>query len=194
MRRTIQTSVAFAIAAALTVTGCTPVGLPTSADDGESPFFTTPPAPGFGAMRRALPLTSDEVVTMRIGADGGRIDLPRAGASFVVPAGALDAETEITMRALAGEVIAFEFAPHGLTFRLPASVHVHAAGTEAEPLLTDPARTLLQGRPLDGYLGVYFEGDPASGVEPLETIETRLEGDHLVYDVEHFSGYVSASG
>ncbi|MEM7417942.1 MAG: hypothetical protein AAF389_20810 [Gemmatimonadota bacterium] len=194
MRRTIPHAAALIAIATLTLASCTSEQLLTEVPADRAGFFNQEPAPGFGAMTRSTPLARDEVVRVTIGAEGGRIDLPGAGAALVVPRGALSEETDITMRAIAGHVVAFEFAPHGLTFETPATISVRARGTEAEEVLTRPGRDELEGQTLERYLGVYYEGDPAHGVDALETFEIRLHGDALVYEIEHFSGYVSASG
>jgi hypothetical protein len=42
-------------------------------------------------------------------------------------------------------------------------------------------------------VGVYFLGDPASGVTPLEILPIYLDGDDFVLEISHFSGYAVAS-
>ncbi len=190
MRRTVEFAAAFALAASVTLVGCTESSPTTLSDDLSTSFFARPPAPGFDALRRAAPLAHDVTVTRLIGPEGGRIAIPEAGITFVVPPNALGEATEITMKALAGEATAVEFAPHGLEFDVPASMHVRPEGTLAEP-------TWLQrpnGTSLDRFMGVYFEGDPDLGVEPVENIPTYVQDGAIVFDVQHFSGYVTASG
>ena len=48
--------------------------------------------------------------------------------------------------------------------------------------------------PLEHFLGVYFTGDRHEGVEALEVLPTYRKGDAVAFDVEHFSGYVCATG
>ena len=49
-------------------------------------------------------------------------------------------------------------------------------------------------RALDRFLGVYFAGDEASGYEALENLDAYLLDGSIVFEIEHFSGYVCASG
>lgn len=190
MRRTRETTALFALATTLTLAGCFS-SLPTDPASDQDPFFTVAPAPGFDAMRRTAPLPAARSITRTIGAEGGRLELEDVGVAFVIPAEALSEATEITLTALAGDAVAFEFAPHGLVFERPASIHVRARGTEVEEVLQRPE---LDGAVLEDVLGVYFEGDATAGVEPLETIPVRLIDEAVVFPVHHFSGYVCASG
>ena len=129
-------------------------------------------------------------MTRVVGPEGALLEIPEAGISFVIPRNALAEPTTITMTALSGDASAVEFAPHGLEFRIPATMHVRAEGTMAEELAVEHA----QGVTLDSFLGVYFEGDPGFGVEPLETIPTIYLDGAIVFEVAHFSGYATASG
>ena len=94
------------------------------------------------------------------------------------------------MTAVSGDAMAVEFAPHGLEFEIPATMHVGARGTPAEEQLLHRA----DGVPLDSFLGVYFDGNPKVGVDPLENIATYLLDGAIVFQVGHFSGYVIATG
>lgn len=190
MRRTVDFAAVFTLTAMLALTGCTDPTLP--ADHSAESFFSRPPAPGFDATRRSVALPAPLSTSRAIGPDGGEIRIAAAGVTFVVPAGALDQVTDITVTALAGDALAFEFAPHGLEFARPASIRVDVAGTEAEHLLESGDRTVR--RPLDRFLGVYFTGDEVSGYEALENLGTYLLDGSIVFEIEHFSGYVCASG
>ncbi len=137
-----------------------------------------------------MPLSVDLSVTRVIGRDGGRLEIAEAGISFVIPPDALMEATTITMTALAGDAMAVEFAPRGLEFEIPATVHIRARGTPAEERVLQKD----EGEPLDSFLGVYFDGDPQVGVDPLENIATYLLEGAIVFEIGHFSGYVCASG
>jgi ZU5 domain len=195
MRRTVELVAVCLLAATLALSGCSDAPLPSElADEAAVSFFSREPAPGFDAMKRRVPLPADLTITGTIGPEGGRLEIIEAGVTLVIPQAALSSPTVITMRALAGEAVAFEFAPHGLEFAAPASIRIRAAGTEAEQLLERPDRSTFENTPLRGFLGVYFEGNAGEGAEPVENIETYLVKDALVFSIEHFSGYVSASG
>lgn len=190
MRKTVEVTAVFALATAMALAGCserTPTG-PSA--DGATPFFTRAPAAGYDVLRRSTPLAHDVTVVGVVGPEGGRLDVAEAGVTLVIPAGALTRPTRITMTALAGDATAVEFAPHGLEFDIPARIHVRAEGTGAEGTLW---RT-PNGTTLDSFLGVYFEGRAGVGAEPLETIPTFVLDGAIVFEVEHFSGYATASG
>ena len=190
MRKTVRIAAAFALATSAVMTGCSEQLPTTPMDDLEASFFLHPPAPGFDALTRNVPLARDVAITRLVGAAGGRLDIDEAGISFVIPPNALSEETWITMTAIEGEAMAVEFAPHGLEFAVPSTLHFRARGTPAETeILQRP-----NGASLERFLGVYYRGDPLIGVEPLENISTYVLDGSIVFDIEHFSGYVCASG
>ena len=188
MRRTVEMTAVIVLAASLSLVGCADP-LPTGAVNDAS-YFTRPPAVGFEALRRTVPLSVDLSVTRVIGRDGGRLEIDEAGITFVIAPDALTEATTITMTALAGDAMAVEFAPHGLEFAIPATMHMLARGTPAEAQLLHE----IDGEPLDLFLAVYFDGNPEIGVDPLENIATYLLDGAIVFRVGHFSGYVVATG
>jgi len=195
MRPTVDRTAAFVLFITLALAGCTETSTLTDVSDlAEATFFRRAPAPGFEAVRRATPLNQEISVSRIIGPQGGILELQEAGVRFRVPAGALTEAVEITMTALAGDAMAFDFAPHGLEFLTPASISVGVPGTVEEGLLDLVRRDTESGAPLDRFIGVYFEGEPDEGVEPLESFETYLDGGAVTFDIMHFSGYVCATG
>lgn len=191
----IQTLTAAAIAAlTLTLGACTtdPVVPTVSDDDIEVPAPTPTPDPDSTAtpgpsgsasqatvLERNSPLAQDEVVTRTIGVLGGIIRLPQAGLTVVVPPLALDSQTQITVTAPAGNLVGYHFAPHGLEFAVPLIV------------TQDLTNTLFQG--LTGLRAVYFDGELAPSVDPLEELTLDLLGLLGTFQVHHFSGYVIAT-
>ncbi|MDH3271971.1 MAG: hypothetical protein OEN56_11595 [Gemmatimonadota bacterium] len=131
MRRTVECTVLLSLATTLTLAGCAQTTLPTAAEQSTA-FFTHAPAPGFEVSRRDIPLAEDVSITTTIGSEGGRIDLARAGVTLLIPANAVNRPTEITVRALAGDALAFDVAPHGLELNEPASILVRISGTSLE--------------------------------------------------------------
>ncbi len=195
MRSTPLRTATLAALAVLALTGCREDTLPTRPPDAtETSFFRHPPAPGFEALARRTPLEQERVVHGTIGPLGGRLEIPEAGITFIVPAGALSHPVEITVRAHAGAVMAFDFAPHGLRFLEPATVEMRVLGTGAEARLAAASPSGDGPGRLDRFMGVYFTGEPESGVEPVETFRTYRSGDAVAFDIEHFSGYVCATG
>ena len=193
MRPSVVRTAVCTLLLALASAGCDERTLPTEPSAPERPFFSRPPAPGFVALARSTSLSQEHAVSRTIGPLGGRIEIAEAGVALSVPAGALAAPVKITVRAPAGAEMAFEFEPHGLEFLTPATIEVRVRGTEAEELLDLSARG-VDRLPLDRFLGVYFGDDRGRGVEPLEILPAYRRGDAVAFDVEHFSGYVCATG
>lgn len=137
-------------------------------------------------LERTVPLTEEESATRTIGPAGGLLILPRAGLTVVVPPLALSAPVAITVRAPAGDLVGYHFAPHGLEFDLPVQVTQDLTHTEL-PLLGG-----LLGLGLDA---VYFEGALGPLVTVLETLPVlpSLGGTLGVFQLAHFSGYVIAT-
>ena len=138
-------------------------------------------------LQRTTPLAAPITVSKSIGVDGGTLAIPQAGVTVVVPKGALAQPTTITMTARAGTVIAYDFAPHGITFAKPLVFQQQLRGTNAS-LLTAP---LLQ-------LGYYSD---ASLLTKTGALVSELLGGTLnlvtwtfTAPISHFSGYIVCSG
>jgi hypothetical protein len=129
-------------------------------------------------IRRRVPLAQDEVVSQWVGRLGGIIRLPRAGLTVVVPIGAVDRPTRITVTAPAGDLVGYDFQPHGLQFDRPLTITQDLLSTEGLGLLD------LQA--------VYFEGELTPSVKALERLPVWLLNTLGLYRVEHFSGYALA--
>jgi len=195
MRPTVDRTAVLVLFLTLAFTGCAEDSNLTDVTDAPATtFFRRAPAPGFDALQRATPLNQEISVSRIVGPQGGLLELKEAGVTFRVPAGALTEPVEITMTALAGHAMAFDFAPHGLEFLTPASISVRVGGTTVDGLLDLEGRDPEDGTRLDRFLGVYFEGEPEEGVEPLENLETYWDEGSVAFDIMHFSGYVCATG
>ena len=124
-------------------------------------------------LTREDPLEQDEVVSQWVGRYGGVIRLPRSGLTVVVPFGALDRYTRITVRAPAGDLFAYEFLPHGLEFERRVTV----------------MQEVTDGEAAGGLEGIYFEGELQPEVTVLEVLPVVLVGDRAIFSIEHFSYY-----
>jgi hypothetical protein len=144
------------------------VGVVTGTVDGVVKLATAVLSPVF---EREEPLRYDEVVTQTIGRDGGVIRLPRAGLTVTVPRGALTSPTRITVTAPAGDLLGYEFAPHGLQFKKPVT-------------LTQEVTT-----PEGGLEVIYFDGELQPTVEVLEVLPVASSETYAVSRIDHFSGY-----
>jgi hypothetical protein len=138
-------------------------------------------------LQRTTPLAAPITVTKSIGSEGGTLSIPQAGVSVVVPRGALAQPTTITMTARAGSLVAYDFAPHGITFAKPLVFQQQLKGTNAS-LLTAP---LLQ-------LGYYSDPNLLTGTgglvsELLGGAVDLLTGTFTA-PIPHFSGYIVTCG
>lgn len=129
-------------------------------------------------LTRDNPLRRDELVSQWIGRDGGVIRLPRAGLTVVVPRGALDRFTRITVRAPAGDLMGYEFGPHGLQFNRPVTLRQEVTRNEVS----------------GGLEGIYFDGDLLPEVQVLEVFPTLTGRGEAVFRIDHFSGYAFRRG
>jgi hypothetical protein len=144
------------------------------------------------ALARNSELKGNLSVTKRIGAQGGVIVHPGSGLRVTVPAGALPLSPDqryidITVSAIPGSSLAYNFEPHGLVFRTPIHVEQALTGTAF-----DGNRNLAAS-----MRGAYFEGDILDGAaNVLEERPTTVDVTRrqLSFWVEHFSGYLVAVG
>lgn len=136
-------------------------------------------------LQRNTPLATSISVSQTIGSTGGTLSIPEAGVTVSVPSGALSSATVVTMTARAGSLIAYDFAPHGITFAAPLVFTQSLAGTNASLLNL----SLLQ-------LGYY--SDPslltAAGglVSELIAGNVNLLNWTFTSSIRHFSGYMMA--
>ena len=104
------------------------------------------------------------------------IQIEELKAYLTVPFDALDATTTITMTALAGTDVNFEFQPHGTQFRRTVKIKVDAANTNVE----SGQKTV--------YVK-YWEYDPSN---VIETFGAKVFRGFIMFETDHFSGYAIA--
>jgi hypothetical protein len=131
--------------------------------------------------RSPLSLIAPSTVQKTLGPAGGVIELPGYGLRFTVPPGALDEDVKISIRALPGGVVAYEFAPHGLQFKVPATFE----------------QDLRYGivLPWQKLGGGYFKDDQqvdaqSRQAEIDEALKAYRSNGWLSFPVRHFSGYL----
>ncbi len=138
-------------------------------------------------LQRTTPLPAPITVTATIGANGGTLRIPAAGVTVVVPQGALSSNTTIIMTARAGSLVAYDFAPHGITFAKPLTFTQDLHGTNAS-LLTAP------------LLSLSYYSDPSllttlgGLVSELVGGTTNLLTWSFTAPIKHFSGYMVSCG
>lgn len=142
---------------------------------------------GVNGLQRTQALAAPITVTKAIGPEGGTLSIPAAGVTVTVPRGALAAPTTITMTARAGSLVAYDFAPHGITFAKPLVFSQQLRGTNAT-LLSAP---LLR-------LGYYEDANLLTKTGGL--VSELLGGavNTLTWTftstIPHFSGYMVSCG
>ena len=173
------------LALAVAATGCSdsPTDPSPTAELVASPVTAT-------ALLRSAVVGSDLTVTADIGPEGGTFEIPGAGLKVIVPAHAVDEVITFTAKAIAGDVIAYEFGPHGTQFRRPLLMEQDLSLTGWEQL----------GRPGNMEVG-YFEGSAdvdlgRSEVRVKEFLPVIVDHDQLkaYFRVRHFSGYMLSTG
>ena len=142
---------------------------------------------GMNGLQRTRALAVPITVSKAIGPDGGTIAIPEAGVTVTVPRGALAATTKITMTARSGTLVAYDFAPHGITFAKPLVFSQKLSGTNAT-LLSAP---LLR-------LGYY---EDANLLTKTGGVVSQLLGGVVnalswtfTSSIPHFSGYMVSCG
>ena len=142
-------------------------------------------------VQRTTPLATPLTASAVIGVLGGQLSIPAAGIKVVVPAFALTAPTRITVRAVAGSQVAYEFEPHGTRFLVPLTVSQSLVGTDAYP------GSLLNSSLVAGYFRNLSDLDPLAGtglVTELLGVAINLNTKTATFPVFHFSGYLVATG
>lgn len=139
-------------------------------------------------LQRNAPLPRTYTSAATIGSAGGSITIPEAGFRIDFPAGAVNAPVQITVRALAGRNVAYDFAPHGLRFARTPTITQNLQGTAAYG--STSARAGLEGAYAPDLLSLL-----AGLLRITETRPTTVQVDtwQMRWTVEHFSGYVASA-
>lgn len=138
-------------------------------------------------LERSRPLSRDYTVSKTIGKAGGTIAIPEAGLTVTFPSGAVSSNTQITVKALAGDLVAYEFGPHGIRFAKPLTIKQDLRVTEW---------SLLQLKVLFG--GYYADESHLNENNGTVLLTELLKGvlvplsKEFSFKVDHFSGYVVA--
>jgi hypothetical protein len=162
---------------------------PASGPSAEQLILGTPKA--VTVVQRDVPLTSALSASAVIGVFGGQLTIPGAGLRVVIPALALTTPTRITVTAVPGSQVAYEFQPHGIRFLVPLLVTQNLVGTSAENggILTAGLKA--------GYFKSVSDLDPLSNtglVSELLGVALNLSSKTATFPVFHFSGYLIATG
>jgi hypothetical protein len=144
-----------------------------------SPIQVTP-------LLRTVPLANSVSTSATVGLLGGTLSLPSAGLLVVVPPLALSSSQTITVTAVAGSNVAYEFAPHGLKFNVPLVVTQDLSVTQA-------SRNGLVN-PLSLFAGYFPDSTKPTSITESLNVNVNLLNQLATFSVWHFSGYILASG
>ena len=187
MRKRFVGAVLTAVATALVFAACRDAGVtapiaPTS--QSASLLGLTAAAP----VTRNIPLANDVTWSFTAGSGGATSTNSAVGLTVTVPPGALSDPITITVTALAGAPVAYQFEPHGTQFDrkviLTQRLQGTSAGSELLPVLQ----------------GAYFPTDEPILKSGLALVSELFSGllnpltRSFSFGVEHFSGYIVVSG
>jgi hypothetical protein len=165
--------------AILAVAACADQG---AVEPGSSPVAVQPESSLLGLFRtEALtwntPVAVDISNSKTIGSKGGKVEIKELGFVLTVPQGAVKSNTTFKVTAVAGNVVAFEFEPHGAVFDKPLTFSQNLGPTSYRPSL------------LQQLYGGYFAD--RSLIDQVLNVVYTIE---LIPDVKHFSGYMVSAG
>ncbi len=156
---------------------------------------TLPNAAVAQGLLREKPLAREIVVTKVIHPGGGKIEISEADFELEIPKKAFDGpKLEITVRARPGNVVAYEFEPHGIVFNQPLRFTQKLGHTNLKGVKLPPG---FQAE----LSGAYFPNpnwmDSETGLAvvteflPADLTWTK---DELSFPIWHFSGYMISTG
>jgi hypothetical protein len=165
-------------------------------DGATSPAGTTPalrkeivdPAVTASVLLRSRPLTKDMRAIIPVGPAGASFFVPNSGLRITVPPNAVSAPIWLTVTAKRGNLVAYEFGPHGTVFNVPIVI------------TQDLSNTLWRGHEASFEAG-YFAGaeqlDAVAGkalINEFLPVQLDAAAQRVSVEVKHFSGYVIATG
>ena len=135
---------------------------------------------------RNSPLSADITASTIVGVLGGSVSIPSAGLTIVIPPLAVAPGTKITVRAIAGSNVAYEFEPHGVRFGVPLVATQNLRHTQAE--------SGGSINPLSLFAGYFPDEDRPTSISELLNVNVSLLNQTSVFSIWHFSGYIIATG
>ena len=184
----IKAAALTSIALALCACGDTSSAPPTPASRSTLPSKTLLSQPTHvKVLQRTTPLANPVTVSKVIGVFGGTLSLPSAGLTVIVPPGAVFSPTTISVTALAGSNVAYEFSPHGTQFLVPLIA--------TQNLLV----TQTSGLNLLNFFAGYYQspadlGNGTATITEALQLNIGLLNTISVFNINHFSGYIIATG
>jgi hypothetical protein len=141
------------------------------------------------SMRRTRQLRRNISTFALIGARGGRLEIKSAGLTVIVPPGAVTRPTLFRVTALKGDMVAYDFGPHGTHFAVPLRVEQAVRQTDwwkaRQPQCE--AGYFKDIRQLDGRRRRAL-------VDEFLPVAYDARAAKMSFEVEHFSGYMISTG
>jgi hypothetical protein len=192
--RTLSAAIALA-AVSIVSSSCGDATAPASRADAPNALLGLPSGLGggvgtvvdttLGTLQFAVPLLSDISRSATIGPDGGTIEIPETGFRLDIPKNAVAAPTVITVTAVQGSAVAYEFEPQGIALNKRLIVTQSLSPTSIVSNLVGQS-----------FTGAYFTSrddihlDGTAFVHELEPTTTDLLSLQLRFSIGHFSGYL----
>lgn len=141
------------------------------------------------ALERDSALMQPIVRSFTFTRSGGKIEIPETGLRVDIPTDAIPGSTlTITVTALPGKSVAYDFQPHGTQFKKALTFRQDLEGTSWDH---SDFRGTLNG----GYFKDAAQLDLLSGVAALdELFPITIKTHEVRFDINHFSGYMVSSG
>ena len=140
-------------------------------------------------LQRTSAIPQNITVTKVVGSGGGTISIPDAGLTVAIPSGALSYPTTITVTALQGNRVAYEFGPHGTKFAKPVAMTQDLRNTAVTKDML-PYVNFRAGY-FDSLTNLLF-GLLRSIVNELLPATADATDMTVRFNVNHFSGYLVA--
>ena len=141
-------------------------------------------------LKRTKAIRVNRTNHFRVDQRGGWYSISEAGLYIYIPPNAVKAPITLSARALTGDLMAYEFGPHGTRFDVPLQMYQDLSLASIGPN-TD----------LSKFEVGYFADETTlnyrtSNVSVNEFIPTGIvfQGHAVSFQVSHFSGYVIATG
>lgn len=140
------------------------------------------------ALTRNTPVSAPMTRSVTFTKAGGVIEIAELGLRVEVPAGAIPRDTmTITVTAQKGDMVAYDFQPHGTKFLKPLVFRQNLVGTSWG--------SSLLGTLHGGYFKSTSQLNEARNTALLdELLPALILNRQVTFDINHFSGYMVSSG
>lgn len=196
----VVTALGFAVmvGSTATMTACSDTPSAPNALENAAPAYNKHDTPEVGtvltpplrvkALLREVPLREAQTRSFDVkGAHGGVIEWPELGLKVVVPQkGFKGQDMTITITALAGDVIAYDFGPDGSRFDQPLTVVQSLKGTNYAKLR---GKALLRGAYFK-HASQVSDATNSAVVNEFQLTDLDVKGWNVRFQVTHFSGYM----